>query len=162
MKKYYKKETEDLFLYYFHENNIFFGYCMMRLNKFFPHLKINNIISTHNMSKFDKDEYTGWLIIYEKENYDDFVINREKSKIIEDTIRIHNTKNRHHPEYFLYLSDMTELDLASMVCSMATYCNRKKCSLIQYWFNDVSKNYDFNENQINNINKYIYKFPDIG
>lgn len=73
-----------------------------------------NRIIVHDNSKFTHDELYGLASIRNRKALmnPDVLLSKEQQKIVE----IHWKNNRHHPEYFKNIEDMTDVDIMEMCC----------------------------------------------
>lgn len=102
----------------------------------------------HDASKFDDYEFT-YLGNFEKEKPIEFI----------EALRIHHSKNPHHPEYWGIngIHCMTDLDLAEMVCDCVARGQEFGTDTRKWFYEKATVKYDFTmENECGkNIEKYL-------
>lgn len=85
----------------------------------------------HDNSKLDEDEMEKFLELRIKDkpfkNANSMLSDFEKERI-----KIHWSKNRHHPEYFEDISQMEEIDIIEMVCDWAARSRQYGTDLIDF------------------------------
>lgn len=108
----------------------------------------------HDASKFGLDEYNDYVCLT-------WNLNVDSTFPVPDTFgkaqKHHYSNNRHHPEFYNNILEMTDLDLAEMVADIFAMSEEFNDSPIEYLNNNHFKKYSFSKEQLNNIIKYLEK-----
>lgn len=150
------------------------------LSHSFDHLgALNEIVKSHDLSKFKEPEYTPYLYITwkykcKKDNVKFDIPDNIQNDMHQATTH-HVLNNKHHPEYWCGLSDvisksnrdsthvkinahsMPDIYIAEMICDWSAMSKEHNESNGPYqWANDnINNRWLFTDVQINNIYKYI-------
>lgn len=112
----------------------------------------------HDLSKFEKDEY--WPYVWLTEHF------KRKGKIeltesLKDFMLTgmahHHGQNRHHPNFFDEVGQMTNIDIIEMVCDWAAMTQENKTSLKKWANKHVGIKWKFSIIQT----KFIYDLINI-
>lgn len=112
----------------------------------------------HDQSKYESEEYIPyvWLSWYYKEKDNGFKYpNKDIKNMASQAWKHHERNNSHHPGYHKYIKDMTDIDIAEMVCDLIAMSQELGGNPKEFFDNNVKKKFKFNEHQIKNINHYF-------
>ncbi|MCF8354350.1 MAG: DUF5662 family protein [Melioribacteraceae bacterium] len=135
-----------------------------RLCEKFPEIseELRNRIAKHDTSKFGPFEFDGYIFVTEKYRPGNQLnITPDIQKLMDDAIKNHYKSNRHHPEYHEKVEDMSELDLAEMVCDWAAMSQEMNDKLDKFYYKNALPKHKFTEEQQKSILKYINCFPEL-
>lgn len=111
--------------------------------------------ATHDNSKFEASEFSGLAkILKGKDCFTnaDYKLTPDEIKAIEN----HWKKNRHHPEYFSYSSEMSELDMIEMVCDWFARSRQYGTEFIPFVIERQKNRFHFEDKQFQFILEYCY------
>lgn len=137
-------------------------YNLFKLSCYNNQIELKERSNNHDLSKYTKNEYNGYMYLIEKHNeYSTFIFTEEHEEIIKKAIQHHYQVNRHHPEHFDDINDMNKIDLIEMVVNWAARSEELGNSLIG-WYNSVNQvKYQFNSEQQKIIENVIKMFPEL-
>lgn len=109
----------------------------------------------HDNSKFNENEATLLASIISKKALTDPLINIGKDE--KEIVKKHWKNNRHHPEYFENVEDMTELDIIEMVCDWNARSMQYKTDFVEFVITRQENRFNFPENMFNKILDYCFE-----
>ena len=116
----------------------------------------------HDLSKYRADEKEPYIWLTEfhrcKSEYIPFKYPEGIEKKVDKASLHHIKNNRHHPEFHNSPFDMTNEDLAEMVCDHCAMSQELGNSLIEWENNVINKKWKFSEDQTKLIRKLINLF----
>ena len=83
------------------------------------------------------------------------------SKEERDIIRLHWKNNRHHPEHFDDISQMSDLDIWEMVCDWYARSLQYDTNFLEFVNTRQKNRFDFPEQQFEKIYKYCITVDEI-
>ncbi len=86
-------------------------------------------VEKHDITKFDNDEYLGFMLLGDEKEHGRYLTQEEKY-IVQQAITQHYQKNSHHPQHYNDCNEMSEIDLLEMVCDWQAISIEKKTPLI--------------------------------
>lgn len=104
--------------------------------------EMNKRALTHDASKLQEPELSGFAENTEKLGQTSYGTKEYQNLLdeLQDTIKHHHSKNRHHPEHFKHgVNDMDLVDILEMMCDWIAACKRTKNGNI---FQSLSHNAD--------------------
>lgn len=124
-------------------------------------LELQNRMFTHDKSKLEEPEFSGWLAMDSepKYPYGSIEYKRKKEKY-KELFKLHYKNNRHHPEHFQNgIFDMTLVDLMEMLCDWLSYKESYRISeainLIEYQSNRFHYSDEIKDMLINTCLEYF-------
>lgn len=109
---------------------------------------------SHDMSKLSEQEFYGMA-----EFADDMKsLKNSKEKISpekEFIINIHRDNNKHHPEYWDNINDMTELDIMELACDWCARSEQFGTDVIEFLETRQETQFHFPKEIYNNIETYL-------
>lgn len=104
----------------------------------------------HDDSKIDEDEMESFLELKVKnkcfKNANSCLNDYEKQRIA-----VHWNKNRHHPEFFSDVQDMTDMDIMEMVCDWAARSKQYGTDLVDFAVTRQANRFHFPEEMFEKI-----------
>ena len=79
----------------------------------------------HDMDRFDLPQFIPQSLYYEYKEKN-LHIDKKLKKLITNSIKLHKTKNQHHPEYYDDLNNMTKTNIIEFVCDIKAIYNKEK------------------------------------
>lgn len=114
------KQVEDTVKHrkYFFDSALLLFEMLIEIGKDDLALELMRRASVHDHSKFSMEEIEALSSVSEKQKDDDGFTNPDYklNKEQENLISKHWANNRHHPEHFNSIYDMTTLDILEMIC----------------------------------------------
>ena len=108
---------------------------------------------THDNSKFENGELNHILQLSECNNSmtnPKYIMTEADKKCIEQ----HWKNNRHHPEHFEHITDMSELDIIEMVCDWYARSAQLGTDFMEFVYTRQENRFHFPEEMFNLIIKY--------
>ena len=109
--------------------------------------------ASHDNSKFEKNELFDISSI--NDDFDNF---KKPNKLLEsedlEKIKRHWKNNRHHPEHFTSVTNMSEIDILEMVCDWHARSCQYNTNLIEFCETRQENRFHFPEEMYAKIHKY--------
>jgi len=83
--------------------------------------------------------------------------NKDIKKLTLTAWKHHERVNSHHPGYHKNINDMTDIDLAEMVCDISAMSQELGDNPIEFFDESVKTKFKFNDDQLKNIYYYMKK-----
>ena len=116
--------------------------------------------ATHDNSKFSESEFERMASILKTDEC--FKNAKYKlSKEERDIIRLHWKNNRHHPEHFNDINQMSDLDIWEMVCDWYARSLQYGTNFLEFVSTRQKNRFDFPEQQFEKIYKYCITVNEI-
>lgn len=105
-------------------------------------------ISEHDISKFAMEEMLGYILMTEKYGRKvGYKFSKEDDEIMSRAWDHHKSINKHHPEFFESLNDMTYEDIIEMVCDWGAMSLEFGDSVVKFKDEKAYPKYNFTDNQ---------------
>ncbi len=122
----------------------------------------------HDASKFSEEERWGYMLLTEAHRTGNFDFSAETRLIIDEAVRIHKRRNRHHPEFHRNNTDqrpMSQTDMYEMVADWAAIAQEKTsdefASPREYFETVAVTKYGFSANDVKRIERIIRELETI-
>jgi hypothetical protein len=112
---------------------------------------INRVI-VHDNSKFDDEELYGLASISNKSALTNPNVLLSNSQ--EEIVKLHWKNNRHHPEYFDDITDMTEVDILEMCCDWYSRSVQYNTDLLDFVYIRQNNRFHFPDDMFDMILNY--------
>ncbi len=116
----------------------------------------------HDASKFSEEERWGYMLLTEAHRTGDFDFPEETRKIVDDAVRIHKGRNRHHPEFHRNNNDqrpMSQTDMYEMVADWAALAQERTgdetASPREYFETVAVTKFGFDANEVKRIDRIV-------
>lgn len=108
----------------------------------------------HDFSKLTEEEFYGMAKFADEMQG----LKDPNSKISiekEHYINLHRNRNKHHPEYWKDINDMTELDIMELACDWCSRSEQFNTNVIEFLENGQKNRFNFPKDIYENIKKYL-------
>lgn len=113
--------------------------------------------AVHDNSKFSGKEFRQLASIITERTKKCFTdastVMTDKEK---EAIELHWSNNRHHPEYYSNLKDMTKIDILEMVCDWAARSEQYGTNLIEFVAERQRNRFNFSSEMYQEVLEYCY------
>lgn len=126
---------------------------LMKNNREQEALNIMKRAFEHDFSKLTDEEFYGIAKFA-----DEMQITKDSNNISEEKeyyINLHRDNNKHHPEYWTNIHDMTELDIMELACDWCSRSEQFNTDVIEFLEDGQKTRFHFPEHIYNNIEKYL-------
>lgn len=107
----------------------------------------------HDFSKLTDEEFYGMAkFVNEMQVTTDSNSGSEEKEYYID---LHRNNNKHHPEYWTNINDMTELDIMELACDWCSRSVQFNTDIIEFLEDVQETRFHFPEGIYNNIKKYL-------
>lgn len=108
----------------------------------------------HDFSKLSENEFSSFMVF---KNYNSSLKNADVSYCEEEKVFLteHWKHNRHHPEYWSDINDMSEIDIAEMVCDWHARSTEFNTDLREFIAVRQENRFQFSEEILKKVTKYV-------
>lgn len=132
---------------------------LMKHNREQDALNVMKRAFEHDFSKLNKDEFYGMAKFAD----DMQALKDPKAKTSTEKeyyINIHRSRNKHHPEYWENLKEMTELDIMELACDWCSRSEQFQTNVIEFLETRQETQFHFPKDAYENIKKYLLIITD--
>jgi len=155
------KPTQQMIDFYLERTQKHIDRVRKNCNKLAKNINMPELIdrgTIHDQSKYESVEYIPyvWMSWYYKEKDNGFKYpDKDIEKSTQEAWKHHERVNSHHPGYHDKPIDMSDIDLAEMVCDLTAMSQEFGGATKEYFDKNVKTKFVFSTEQIKKIYKYM-------